>query len=84
MVEDIKKKKKNRLFPDMKPSQNVQKHALFKLYKFSEKINGRFYARGQNMRYNAEVLRLWRPHRLTCKMPCLLLSSIFLITHTAC
>ena len=44
---------KSRLLPDLNPSQNVPKHSLFKWCKFHEKINGRFFARGQNVLYNA-------------------------------
>ena len=29
---------------DLKPSQNAPKHLLFKLCKYHEKINGRFFA----------------------------------------
>ena len=44
--------------PDLKPLQNVPKHSLFKVCKFHEKINGHFFARGQNVLFNAHVLRL--------------------------
>ena len=44
--------KKTRLLPNLKPSQNVLKHSVFKLCKFDEKINGQFFARGQNLLYN--------------------------------
>ena len=37
-----KKKKKTSQFPDLKLSQNVQNHSLFKMCKFYGKINGRF------------------------------------------
>ena len=43
-----KKKKQNRLLPNLQPSQNVLKYSLFKLRKFHEKIDGRFFARGHN------------------------------------
>ena len=49
---------KTRLLPDLKLLQNVPQHLLFKLCKFHEKINGQFFARGQNVLYNAQVLRL--------------------------
>ena len=49
---------KTRLLPDLKLLQNVPHHSLFKLCKFHEKINGQFFARGQNVLYNAQVLRL--------------------------
>ena len=52
---------KSRLLSDLKPSQNVPKHSLFKLCKFHEKSNGHFYARGQNVPYHAETLMLYRP-----------------------
>ena len=48
-----KKKKKTRLLLDLEPSQNVPKHSFSKLCKFHEKINGQFFARGQNVHYNA-------------------------------
>ena len=50
--------KKTRLLPDLKLLQNVTQHSLFKLCKFHEKINGQFFARGQNVLYNAQILRL--------------------------
>ena len=50
--------KKTRLLPDLKLLQNVPQHSLFKLCKFHEKINGQFFARGQNVLYNAQILRL--------------------------
>ena len=34
--------KKTRLLPDLKPSQNVTDHSLFKLCKFHAEINGQF------------------------------------------
>ena len=49
---------KTRLLPDLKLLQNVPNQSLFKLCKFHEKINGHFFARGQNLLYNAQVLRL--------------------------
>ena len=50
---------KTTLLPDLKLLQNVvPQHSLFKLCKFHEKINGQFFARGQNVLYNAQVLRL--------------------------
>ena len=55
------KKKKTRLLPDLKLSQNVPKHSLFKMCKFYEKINGQNFARGQNVLYNAYILRLQHP-----------------------
>ena len=51
-------KKKTRLLPDLKLLQNLPQHSLFKLCKFHEKINGQFFASGQNVPYNAQVLRL--------------------------
>ena len=50
--------KKTRLLPDLKLLQNVPQHILFKVCKFHEKVNGQFFARGQNVLYNAQVLRL--------------------------
>ena len=50
--------KKNRLLPDLKLLQNVPQHSLFKLCRFHEKINGQFFARGQNVLYDTQVLRL--------------------------
>ena len=47
---------KTRLLPDLKvlkPQQNVTNHSLFKLCKFYEKINDSFFARGQNVLFNA-------------------------------
>ena len=49
---------KTRLLPDLKLLQNVPQHSLFKLCKFHEKINGQLFARGQNVLYNAQILRL--------------------------
>ena len=49
---------KIRLLPDLKLLQNVAQHSLFKLCKFHEKINGQFFAGGQNVLYYAQVLRL--------------------------
>ena len=49
--------KKSRLPPDLKPLQNVPNHLLLKMCKFHEKINGRTFARGQNMIENPEMVR---------------------------
>ena len=46
-------KKNYRLLPDLKPSQNVPKHSLFKLCKFHEKVKGRFFTKDQNVLNNA-------------------------------
>ena len=43
-----KNKKKTRLLPDLKPSQNVPQQSLIKVCKFHEKINDW----GQNVLYN--------------------------------
>ena len=45
--------KKKRPLPNLKPSQKVPKHPVFKLCQFHEKINGQFFAKGQNLLYNA-------------------------------
>ena len=75
--------KNTRLLPDLKLSQNVPNHTLFKLCKFHTKINSQFFARGQNVLYNAKALvynaealvynalNLVSLHILTYKMPIL-------------
>ena len=73
----LKKKKKKRLLPDLKPSQNVLKHSLFKLWKFHEYIKyGSFFARGQNVLYNAKVLWLWAPSIMPLYVNMSLLSKV--------
>ena len=42
---------KSKLLPDLKLSQNVLKHSLFKLCNSHEKINVRLFARGKNVKY---------------------------------
>ena len=44
---------KTRLIPDLKPSQNVSMHSLFKPCKFREKNKGSIFAGDQNVLYNA-------------------------------